>query len=243
MRGARLVSVCLLAGSLGVGVAAGCSTTLTAHTTQPNPLALPAAEVLRESKHLHIQVRDMDIPRAFKMYQSAWFSVISRDRLRFHVTLVHKWEEFTDVNGWKAHLEDDRGHVYYPQTKETRANKHTGQVWDYERRTAQYNMFGDVVGTRNDGYKQRVPLDKVDLFKGTGDVVFYAPDLFHQKIKRLTLVLERGGVAYRFTWNLYDPKHEGFKPEEGPGDEPKDDRNETLNPRGIESVGGYSYPH
>ena len=55
-------------------------------------------------------------------------------------------------------------------------------------------------------------------------------------------MLERGGVAYRFTWNLYDPKQEGFKPEEVPGDGSKDDSNETLNPRGIESVGGYSYP-
>jgi hypothetical protein len=242
MRGARLVAVCL-AGSLGLFMGAACSTSaLTAHTMQPNPLTMPSNEVLRESKHLHIAVKDMDIPRAFRMYQSAWFQVVSRDRLRFHVVLVHKWEEMTDVRGWNAHLEDDSGHVYYPEAREKRTDKHTGQVWDYERRSAEYNLFGDVIGTRNDGYKQRVPLDKVDLFKGSGDVVFHAPDLFHEHVKRLTLVLERGGVAYRFTWDLYDPREDGYREEEG-GDNANADPGEPIKTRGIESVGGYAYPH
>jgi hypothetical protein len=241
MRGARLVAVYLAVVGLSLGVGAGCSTkALSAHTTQPNPLAMPSNEVLRESKHLHIGVKDMDIPRAFRMYQSAWFQVVSRDRLRFHVVLVHKWEEMTDVRGWDARLEDDAGHVYMPEAREKRSDKRTGQVWDYERRSATYNIFGDVTGTRNDGYKQRVPLDKVDLFKGSGDVVFHAPDIFHESIKRLTLVLERGGIAYRFTWDLYDPREDGFK------DETEAEKAETAEPmlqRGIESVGGYAYPH
>ena len=243
MRGARLVAVCLwvgLVGSLGLGGGAGCSKAqLSAHTMQPNPLAMPSNEVLRESKHLHIFVKDMDIPRAFRMYQTAWFQVVSRDRIRFHVVLVHKWEEMTDVRGWNAHLEDDAGHVFYPEASEKRNNKHTSQVWDYERRTAMYNEFGDVIGTRNDGYKQRVPLDKVDLFKGSGDVVFHSPDLFSQNLRRLTLVLERDGLAYRFTWDLYDPRQDGFK------EEPDDQRPqpvETIKQQGVESVGGNAYP-
>jgi hypothetical protein len=241
MRGARLVGV-WLTGSLGLYLLLACSTaSLSARTLQPNPLAMPSNEVLRESKHLHIPVKDMDIPRAFRMYQSAWFSVVSRDRLRFHIVLVHKWEEFTDVRGWNAHLEDDAGHVYYPEAREIRTNQHTGQVWDQERRTAEYNIFGDVIGTRNDGYKQRVPLEKVDLFKGSGDVVFHAPDLFRENVKQLTLVLEREGLAYRFTWDLYDPRQDGFQNEDAdaPGGEP----DEPIPVRGVESAGGYSYPH
>jgi hypothetical protein len=241
MRGARLVAVCI-AGSLGLLANVGCGTSsLSAHTMQPNPLAMPSNEVLRESKHLHIAVRDMDIPRAFRMYQSAWFQVVSRDRVRFHVVLVHKWEEMTDVRGWNARLEDDAGHVFYPEAREKRTNKHTAQVWDYERRTATYNLFGDVTGTRNDGYKQRVPLDKVDLFRGFGDVVFHAPDLFHQKLRRLTLVLERDGVVYRFTWDLYDPREDGFK-EEQSSEQQNAQPVEPLKQHGIESVGGNAYP-
>ena len=235
MRIVRWVAVYLFLGL------AGCATAVSsARTSQPNPLAMPADEVLRESKHLHIAVKDMDIPRAFRMYQSAWFSVVSRDRLRFHVVLVHKWQEFTDVRTWKAHLEDDAGHVFYPEAAEAGKNQHTGQVWDYERRTAQYNVFGDVVGTRNDAYKQRVALDKVDLFKGQGDVVFHSEDLLDQNVKRLTLVLERDGIAYRFTWDLYDPRHGGFREETEPA-EPV--IIESMHPQGVErTASGNAYP-
>ena len=237
MRVVRWVAVSLAAGLLAL---AGCSTAVSsARTSQPNPMTMPADEVLRESKHLHIAVKDMDIPRAFRMYQTAWFQVVSRDRVRFHVVLVHKWEEMTDVRGWHAHLEDDAGHVFYPEASEKRTNKHTGQVWDYERRTATYNIFGDVTGTRNDGYKQRVNLDKVDLFKGTGDVVFHSPDLFSQNLRRLTLVLERDGMAYRFTWDLYDPRQDGFKEEP---DEQEPYPVEPIKQHGVESVGGNAYP-
>jgi len=138
-----------------------------------------------------------------------------------------------------AYLEDDEGHVFKPEAAEKRTDKHTGQVWDYERRTATYNIFGDVTGTRNDGYKQRVALDKVDLFKGFGDVTFHSPDLFNQKIRRLTLVLERGDMSYRFTWDLYDPRQDGFK-EEPP--EPEYEPTEPIRQHGIESIGGNAYP-
>jgi hypothetical protein len=245
MRVRRQVAVCLaLLVGLVVG-ASGCAPAVqSARTSQPNPLAMPANEVLRESKHLHIAVQDMDIPHAFRMVQSAWFSVVSRDRLRFHIVLVHKWEEFTDVRTWKAHLEDDEGHVFYPEAAENGHNLHTGQVWDYERRTAQYNVFGDVVGTRNDGYKQRVALDKVDLFKGSGDVVFHSDDLFDQHVKRLTLVLERDGIAYRFTWDLYDPGRDPGRrglPEESAPAEPEVE--EPIYQHGVESAAGNAYPH
>jgi hypothetical protein len=173
---------------------------------QPNPLAMPAGEASYVSRKIHIRVRDMEIPRAFRMYNSAWFSVVSRDRLRFHVVLVHKWEEFADVRNWNVFLEDDQGHVYRPEAKEKGINKFTTKVWDYERRSSVRNIFGDVVGTRNDGYRQRVNLDKVDVFKGQGDVTFYAANLIDPKVRRLTLVVERGGLEYRFTWSLYDPK-------------------------------------
>ena len=242
MRRARLLAIYLAGwlGAAGLASSAGCGTAVSsARTSQPNPMTLHTSEVLRESKHLHIAVRDMEIPRAFRMYQSAWFQVVSRDRLRFHVVLVHKWEEFTDVRGWNARLEDDAGNVYHPEAREARARTHTAQVWDHERRTAQYNLFGDVVAVNNDGYKQRVELDSVDLFKGAGDVVFYSPDLFDRQVKRLTLVLERGGVAYRFTWDLYDPTREGWKEDE---QAPPGSPQERMQTHGVEQAGGNAYP-
>jgi len=233
------------AWSLGLAAIAGaalltstaCHRTLSGNALQPNPLALPHEEVSRESKHIHIRVKDMEVPRQFHMFQSAWFSVVSRDRLRFHVVLVHKWEEFADVSGWDAKLEDDKGRVFLPKEQEKRATKFTSKVWDYERRTARTNLFGDVIGTYNDAHRQRVPLDKVDLFKGSGDVVFYAEDIFDQDVKRLTLTLTRGGLSYRFTWELYDPQDPNAPVEEG---DEKEDHDTPVLPRGVESYGSFN---
>jgi hypothetical protein len=136
---------------------------------------------------------------------------------------VHKWEEFADVRNYEVRLEDDRGHVYYPETKEKGKNKFTAKVWDYERRSAITNQFGDVVGTRLDGHRQRVPLDKVDLFRGQGDVTFHADDIIDPRVKRLTLVVSRrDGVEYRFTWNLYDPREKHVPEDTGPAGRDED---------------------
>jgi hypothetical protein len=221
-----------------LGTAAGCHTTLSGKAMQPNPLAMPQEEVSRESKHIHIRVKDMDVPRQFQMFQTAWFSVISRDRLRFHVVLVHKWEEFADVSGWDAKLEDDRGRVYIAQDKEKRSNRFTTKVWDHEIHTARTNLFGDVVGTYNDGHRRRVSLDKVDLFKGSGDVVFYSRDIFDQDIRRLTLTLSRGGISYRFVWDLYDPDEPGA-PVDDEIQPREQGRDMPIVPRGVESYGEY----
>jgi hypothetical protein len=178
----------------------------------------------------------MEVPRQFHMFQSAWFSVVSRDRLRFHVVLVHKWEEFADVSGWDARLEDDQGRVYKPAEQEKRKTRFTSKVWDYERRTARTNMFGDVIGTYNDAHRQRVPLDKIDLFKGSGDVVFYADDIFSEDVKRLTLTLTRGGLSYQFTWDLYDPGDPHAPVEDDEGEAGQDT---PIIPRGVESYGNF----
>lgn len=189
----------------GVLAGTGCAKTLGASTTQPNPLALPSTEVLRESQHLHIEVRDMEIPRTFRLRNSAYFAVISKDRLRFHVTLVHKWDEMTDVANWDVYLVDDRGRVFRPERKERRRQRFRTTMWDYEQRTARYSHFGDVVGTRNDGHRRRTHLASVDVYQGEGDYVFYARDIFGPRVKRLTLVMRHGSLEYRFTWNFTDP--------------------------------------
>lgn len=183
-------------------LSAGCTKTFQTSATQLNPMVLPSSENLRESEHLYIDVRDMDLPGSFKLRNTAYFAVISRDRLRFHVTLVHKWDEMTDIRNWDVRLEDDRGRVFYPERRERRADEFVTRMWDEERRSAIRNQWGDIVEVKQDGHRQRTHMVSVDLFKGEGDCVFYARDLFDRKVRRLTLVMSRDGVEYRFTWNF-----------------------------------------
>jgi hypothetical protein len=215
MHGRKLYLFTMIAATAG---AAGCSTTtLNASTTQPNPLIAFPNQATHRSQKLYIDLRDMELPRTFTLRQSAYFNVVSKERLRFRVMLVHKWKEVADVTTWKVRLEDDRGHIYYPEVKERSYDDHITKMWDREERSAIRTQFGDLSGpamlpngnmttaqVNNDGYKRRVPLDSVDVFQGACDYVFYARGLFHKGIKRLTLTMERSGVQYRFTWNLVD---------------------------------------
>lgn len=242
MTSARAFGLVVAAVS-GLASAACSHAHLSAQTMQPNPLAVPpGVEVTRESKHLHIRTKDMEVPRSISVYQTAWFSVVSRDRLRFHVVLVNKWEELTDIGRWNVRLEDDAGRVYYPEAKEKGRKKFTKRSWDSDIHTARTNFWGDVTGYVRDGNVERVPIHNVDLFKGFGDVVFKGPDLFGHGVRRLTLVMERDGVQYRFTWNLFDPRDESdfayaVVDEGEPGGLAPTDPN---NPRGIESVNGWT---
>ncbi len=188
-----LLCVCLL----------GCARTMQASATQPNPLAAPG-ETLPQSERLHIYVgmNDMDQSQKVIMRNSAYFVVVSRDRLRFHVTLEHAWEELATVEEWKAWLEDDRGTRYDPVSQVTYHNRHLTRIWDHEQRSAVRNAYGDVVQVENDGYKHRVMQSSVDRFRGQGDYVFYSRDIFRRDLKRVALVMKHGGVEYRYVWNF-----------------------------------------
>lgn len=195
----RRILVLLLVGA--VGALGGCGRTLKTSAYQANPLTYPA-DTLRESRRLHIDTKDIELPSQFRLRQSAYFAVVSRDRLRFHVTVVHKWEEMADIRGWNVWLEDDRGRVFQPSAKEKRSNKHLADFWEREMRSATYNAFGDVVKVANDGWRRRLPFEAVDVFRGQGDYVFFAPGLFDARVKQLTLHMERNGITYVFAWNF-----------------------------------------
>lgn len=194
----------LWAGVLG---AVGCgTTTMQATARQPNPLLYPGA-TLRESEKLHIELRDMELPR-FVMRNTAYFNVVSRDRLRFHVTFVHKWQEMTDVREWDVYLEDDRGRRYAPEHKEHRASRHLTRMDDIEHRTGIYSdgdsLHGDLIGSHNDAYRRRTKLSSEDMFRGDGDLVFYKPNLIDRDVRRLALVMRRSGVELRYVWEFSD---------------------------------------
>ncbi|HET6611263.1 MAG TPA: hypothetical protein VFG83_04710 [Kofleriaceae bacterium] len=193
-----------------------------ASITQPNPLAQPF-ETLRVSEPVVIVTGDMELslPRVshaadgtivardnFPLTNVARFAVVSRDRLRFHVQIEHKWREWADPATWKATLIIHRHHHawrYRPNNPDDDSRtKHVVLMWDWESRSVVRNRFGDIVRVNNDGYLRRHALGSLSVFRGTGDFVFFRRNLFSSDIDAMSLVLERSGFVYRFTWKFQD---------------------------------------
>ncbi|HWU90255.1 MAG TPA: hypothetical protein VN253_23485 [Kofleriaceae bacterium] len=214
MRGSRIF---LLAVSFIL--ATGCARTFRGHTTQPNPLATPT-ETLRQSEKITIVTGDMELntpepPEAaqrvavvknnrYPLYNQASFTIVSRDRLRFHVQIDHKWQEWADLSTWSVYLEDDTGQRWQPESVEHATTKIMTTMWDREQRTAIRNRFGDIIAIQDDGWKNRQTLGSLSVFRGKADFVFYQHDLFHPSVRKLRLVVKRPGEAFEFTWNFQD---------------------------------------
>lgn len=216
----------ILVGAVCAAVTAGCHRTFSTEVTQPNPLKQPL-ETLRVSEEVVIVTGDMElsVPRhapaaggtvwqnqRYPLMNKAQFMVVSRDRLRFHVQIEHKWEDWANVTTWDAELVDDQGRKYRPKGVDLISDKHIVHMWDYEKRSVVRNRYGDVVGMNNDGHKDRQPLASLSLFRGKGDFVFFSRDIFTPDVKSLTLRLKRRGLSYQFTWNFTD---EGAAPGDG----------------------------
>ncbi len=211
MRGFALV--------LGLVTAAGCSRTFSGEAVQPNPLARPN-ETLRSSERITIVRGDMELdapdPAAasqrasvlhnhkYPLLNQASFTIVSRDRLRFHVQIDHKWQEWADLNSWTVSLEDDRGRKWIPESIEHARTKMITTMWDRELQTAQRNKFGDIVALNDDGWKRRQTLGSLSVFRGKADFVFYQRDLFHADVRKLRLVVRRSGEAFEFVWRFQD---------------------------------------
>ena len=211
MRGFALV--------LGVVTAAGCSRTFSGEAVQPNPLARPN-ETLRSSERITIVRGDMELdapdPAAasqrasvlhnhkYPLLNQASFTIVSRDRLRFHVQIDHKWQEWADLNSWTVSLEDDRGRKWIPESIEHARTKMITTMWDRELQTAQRNKFGDIIALNDDGWKRRQTLGSLSVFRGKADFVFYQRDLFHADVRKLRLVVRRPGEAFEFVWRFQD---------------------------------------
>lgn len=110
-----------LATAIVAAVAASGGTACRSHwkveTTQP-VLAAAREPALSTSWPLTIEVRDMDLryrviglpgTRAMRLANTAYYVVVSRDRLRFHVTLRQKFETMSDLRTWDFWVEDERG--------------------------------------------------------------------------------------------------------------------------------------
>ncbi|CAN5871607.1 hypothetical protein BH11MYX3_BH11MYX3_35270 [soil metagenome] len=204
---------------LGFLAAAGCTRTFQGKAIQPNPLAKPT-ETLRSSEKITIVRGDMELEapdeaspsqrasvlhnHRYPLVNQASFTVVSRDRLRFHVQIDHKWQEWADLNSWEVTLTDDQGHTWSPESVEHARTRIMTTMWDREQQTAQRNRFGDIVALNDDGWKNRQSLGSLSVFRGKADFVFYQRDLFHANVRWLKLLVKRSGEAFEFTWAFSD---------------------------------------
>ncbi len=217
MRGFRGIALVLAVGSVLAGGA--CTRTFKGTIAQPNPLAEPT-ETLRQSERITIITGDMELdqpdpanPRQrasvvhnhrYPLYNQASFTIVSRDRLRFHVQIDHKWQEWADLNTWEVELQDDKGRRWVPESVEHARTKIMTTMWDREQQTAIRDRFGSIVALNDDGWRNRQTLGSLSVFRGKADFVFYQRDLFHANVRSLKLRLKRSGEVFQFTWNFQD---------------------------------------
>ena len=233
MRGSGVLAVCVVTAAALVG----CARTFKGETVQPNPLVHPT-ETLRTSEKITIITGDMELsapapanddytaiqggaetqrarvahPNKYPLINQASFTIVSRDRLRFHVQIDHKWQEWADLKTWNVELTDDAGRHWVPESVEHARTKMITTMWDREQRTAICSEAGrdatgncfNTVGFADDGWRHRQTLGSLSVFRGKADFVFYERDLFHPDVHTLTLLVSRPGEAFKFTWNFRD---------------------------------------
>lgn len=208
----------------------GCARTFEKSAIQPNPLVAPT-ETLRNSEKITIVTGDIDLEapapaetvsttqngspvhnNRYPLVNQASFTMVSRDRLRFHVQLDHKWQEWADLRSWGVDLVDDKGRHWLPEATEHARTKIMTTMWDREVRHAicdqhGYNGGGDcinTIGTADDGWKDRRSLGNISVFRGNADFVFYDRDLMTKNVRWLKLSIHRPGQAFEFTWRFQD---------------------------------------
>ena len=202
-----------------LALATGCSRTFKGVAVQPNPLA-NQHETLRQSEKITIVRGDMELlepdpansgqrvsvlhNHKYPLLNEAMFTMVSRDRLRFHVQVDHKWQEYADLGTWEVFLVDDKGRRWIPEAVEKSHTRIITRMWDREVRTARRNQYGDIVAINDDGWKSRQTLGSLSVYRGRADFVFYQRDLFSQNVRSLKLVVKRPGEAFEFTWRFQD---------------------------------------
>jgi hypothetical protein len=209
---------------------ASCTRTFVGEAVQPNPLVKPT-ETLRTSERISIITGDMDLDAPdpasgtrdaspihnhhYPLHNEASFTMVSRDRLRFHVQIDHKWEEYADLNTWEVSLVDDKGRSWLPEAVEHAHTRIITTMWDREQRTAICRDPGPLgkdakgdclttIGFQQDGWRRRQALGSLSVFRGKADFVFYQRDLFTADIRWMKLVVKRSGEAFEFTWRFQD---------------------------------------
>ena len=181
--------------------ALGCHHRMSEQVVQPNPLASPR-ESLKVSEPVTVTTGDMDLEvpvrdgsgRSWRypLRHVAQFKIVSRDRLRFHIMLQHKWKEWTDLSSWKPTLVVD-GREYAAEEVDPREGDHKVVSWN----TSEI-VGGDIANRRPQA------TSSITVFRGWGDAVFYHRPLITPETSTITLRLERDRTTLAFTWRFED---------------------------------------
>ncbi|HEY1549783.1 MAG TPA: hypothetical protein VGG28_18270 [Kofleriaceae bacterium] len=107
---------------------------------------------------------------------SASWTMVSRDDLRFHIAIDHKWSDYVDLAEWGAELVDDQGHVYKPTKVE--------------------NVRARIL------YGAKPSEAALTIYRGNGDLVFDAPGLLTANARWIKLVLNHGVDKFEYTWKF-----------------------------------------
>jgi hypothetical protein len=218
-------------------VAVACGRTFHGTAVQPNPVAQPT-ETLRSSERITIVTGDMELsaPNAstgvydatpahgnhWPLINQASFTIVSRDRLRFHVQIDHKWEDWADLSNWSVKLVDDRGRSWEPESIDHARVGMITKMWDREIQTAicdvdsagqpQINARGDCLAPtrgisktdQTSGWQRRQTLGSLSIYRGKADFVFYQRELFTRDVRWLKLTIKHGELAFEFLWRFED---------------------------------------
>ncbi len=176
---------------MGIISATACDHTWRAETLQP-PLRLDDTDAARTSRPGFIIIRDIQLPRSFQLRNSAYFVVVNKDRLRFHVSLIHRWEKIADPSQWRVYLEDAHGNRFFPEDVEQTSVKSMTRTFQAIHHRQPISSY---------------PLLLISVYRGVGDYVFHSRGIFSSSLRSLTLVMERPayGYIYRYSWQFADP--------------------------------------
>lgn len=185
-------------------LAVGCDRSWESKVVQPRPY-LGVSQEGRTSFPLVIRTRDMDLPRFIHLVNSAYFVVVSKDRMRFHVTLHHKWESMSDPSRWVVWIEDDLGRRFYPSSLDGKRVRPVNQVFGQRRYRGSRVLEAPLhLVEAVEEIDDRLPLAAFGYYRGDADFVFYREDLFRSEMRVLTLVMKRPGYEYRYVWTFVD---------------------------------------
>ena len=180
--------------------AAGCGVQIReAHAHEPNPrLSLGSSSTLPASTKLYVYQRDNNFerPRDYQLRNWAQFTVVSPDRVRFHVGVVKMEEEEAETSRWKVWLEDDAGHRWQPVEREmprvTRVQISWG-LFPYDPNNTSWCKQPPCLSRIMPGYTAYV---------GQAEYMFKDPSILAPDRKQVSLVVQHGSVAYKYTWTF-----------------------------------------
>lgn len=176
-----------------------CTASFTVSTVQELPKY--TTESLPISAKQDIIRGHTNFPDWLKLRNSAWFVVVSRDRVRLHVKFAHPWESVANPASWKATMYVD-GRKVSTTRGDLRTLKPIYYSIDTNRHRVVRDHNGDAVWVdpMPMGYNHKAHYDS---WSGSGSFTFYETDIL-TGAEEVRFVLKHRLTTYSFTWKLHE---------------------------------------